>query len=739
MADEIIITQLTARIAQAEAEISRLSTALAARIPTEPNTLRAKSMMDVKAYNKLETFDGTGGTNKWIKWRKCLFSIFKQAYPNMDVDRLCMGIMTSATSSHLDIFNAAYREPDGSYKDGVDESCLPSESYMRLMDADVNTSLNFILKDEPQDIHDNSVGGLDSLWRLNDRYFKQTRPNKLNDLRFIMNPEQAKTTSEILQKIEVWEERMKRLPEKERPTEDMKMELLSKICTKSVAKHIELHLYDCSSYAKMKQEVARLVDSGSFGGQTSESHRKKDDGVKPMEIDYMTEEQLASVIQAFMKGGKGKGKGKGNGKNSYSFNNSWNGKAGSAGKGGTKGNTKGGPTTGKGSGGGVKGKGKGQLFDGYCNACWQYGHTTRYCPFYSSGAGTNSLEEEEKHEESEKSSEEEPEQDVTPGASDGDDGYFAYLGHLNSCISPPSACTVSPRPSRATGAAKPPQNMSYMQVVSKNMHHPSNMPLKSCLKSCCHSDTSRVWKTQAAKPLETPVSIRAAKPFDPISYTGQFHALIDEEDEEFDNENFGDSLASFTSLNEITQSNIKNSKRANTRQKITVIGDSGAADCVMPESLVPCVPPNVNTEKYGTQYATAAKGGVVKNEGSKTLVIDTGAGGAKKMEFQIADVRNPLGSFRKMAEKGNRIVIDHEGNSVGYIENKKTKDRIPLRIDSGVYVFDIFVDLNKSMQCNSQVGNRDGQAVASSYGDGQAVAAGQSASSGSGFRRPGAF
>ena len=166
--------------------------------------------MDVKAYNKLETFDGSGGTNKWLKLRKCLFSIFKQAYPNMDIDRLCNGIMQSPSSSHLDIFNTAYREQDGSFKEGVSEVALPSEAYMGLMDAAINTSRTFILKDEPQDIHDNSIGGLDSLWRLNDRYYKQTRPNKLNDLRFVMNPEQAKSTSEILQKIEIWEERMKK-------------------------------------------------------------------------------------------------------------------------------------------------------------------------------------------------------------------------------------------------------------------------------------------------------------------------------------------------------------------------------------------------------------------------------------------------------------------------------------------------------------------------------------------------
>ena len=79
------------------------------------------------------------------------------------------------------------------------------------------------------------------------------------------------------------------------------------------------------------------------------------------------------------------------------------------------------------------------------------------------------------------------------------------------------------------------------------------------------------------------------------SFTGRVHALIDEE-EEFDDEQCDNQLASLTSLREITQNNIENSKRAYGKQKITVIGDSGAADCVIPEALVSSVPTNINTE-----------------------------------------------------------------------------------------------------------------------------------------------
>ena len=45
------------------------------------------------------------------------------------------------------------------------------------------------------------------------------------------------------------------------------------------------------------------------------------------------------------------------------------------------------PKKGGGGGKGVKGKGKNSLFDGECNECGCYGHTARFCPYSTKGAG----------------------------------------------------------------------------------------------------------------------------------------------------------------------------------------------------------------------------------------------------------------------------------------------------------------------------------------------------------------
>ena len=56
------------------------------------------------------------------------------------------------------------------------------------------------------------------------------------------------------------------------------------------------------------------------------------------------------------------------------------------------------------------------------------------------------------------------------------------------------------------------------------------------------------------------------------------------------------------------------------------------------------------------------------------------------MAFNVAGVCKPLVSAVKVAEAGNRIIMDSEGS---YVENKKTSERMQLRSKKGVFVFDV--------------------------------------------------
>ena len=56
------------------------------------------------------------------------------------------------------------------------------------------------------------------------------------------------------------------------------------------------------------------------------------------------------------------------------------------------------------------------------------------------------------------------------------------------------------------------------------------------------------------------------------------------------------------------------------------------------------------------------------------------------IEFNVAEVRKPLASAVRMVMAGNRVVLDSEDS---YIENRKTGERMKLKVKDGTYVFDV--------------------------------------------------
>ena len=56
------------------------------------------------------------------------------------------------------------------------------------------------------------------------------------------------------------------------------------------------------------------------------------------------------------------------------------------------------------------------------------------------------------------------------------------------------------------------------------------------------------------------------------------------------------------------------------------------------------------------------------------------------MKFNEADVRKPLASAVQVAKAGNKIVLDEDG---GYIQNKKSGERIEVKVDKNTYIFEL--------------------------------------------------
>ena len=65
----------------------------------------------------------------------------------------------------------------------------------------------------------------------------------------------------------------------------------------------------------------------------------------------------------------------------------------------------------------------------------------------------------------------------------------------------------------------------------------------------------------------------------------------------------------------------------------------------------------------------------------------------RNLTFQVANVQKVLGSVSQMVRKGNRVVFDRAatGEDLAYIENRRTKEKVYMRQENGVYVLDVLV------------------------------------------------
>jgi len=121
-------------------------------------------------------------------------------------------------------------------------------------------------------------------------------------------------------------------------------------------------------------------------------------------------------------------------------------------------------------------------------------------------------------------------------------------------------------------------------------------------------------------------------------------------------------------------------------QTLQVTVDSGACDHVVPPQAVH--PEEIRiTEavRQGVTY-TAANGSIIPNLGEVRVAGITEEDTHLNLTFQVAGVKKPLGSVRKMCAAGNRVVFEDISEAEGgYVENKATGARIPIKKEGGTY------------------------------------------------------
>ena len=63
-------------------------------------------------------------------------------------------------------------------------------------------------------------------------------------------------------------------------------------------------------------------------------------------------------------------------------------------------------------------------------------------------------------------------------------------------------------------------------------------------------------------------------------------------------------------------------------------------------------------------------------------------GKLKSMGFHCSEVRKPLGAVSRICEKGNIVQFGPEEKDC-FIQNIKSKEKIPMKIEKGTYVIEV--------------------------------------------------
>jgi hypothetical protein len=126
-------------------------------------------------------------------------------------------------------------------------------------------------------------------------------------------------------------------------------------------------------------------------------------------------------------------------------------------------------------------------------------------------------------------------------------------------------------------------------------------------------------------------------------------------------------------------------------KEIKMTMDSGACDHVInPEAVNPASVRVNEAVTKGVTYYTAS-GHPLPNLGEIQVVGQTTDGQAMNMVMQVAGVKKPLASVRKICSAGCRVVFEETGEDVGgYVEHKVTGARANFNKEGGTYQMSVW-------------------------------------------------
>ncbi len=123
-------------------------------------------------------------------------------------------------------------------------------------------------------------------------------------------------------------------------------------------------------------------------------------------------------------------------------------------------------------------------------------------------------------------------------------------------------------------------------------------------------------------------------------------------------------------------------------ERHTAVLDSGAVDNVAPIGEFKHVKIRPSARSKAGKGFVSATGQPIKNHGEQNITLMTNQGQMRRIVFQVANVRRPLVSVKRVVQAGNSVHLTGDGP---YIMNIATKEKTYLRCEGGLYLLDLWV------------------------------------------------
>ena len=590
---------------------------------------RDDRMFDSKGLNKPAVFDSSAAKS-FPLWSFKFANYFASIHEKAKlVLEYCKDLTEEVTEADRDMLR----------HDVSNVEKLSADLYMALASLCDGEALTLVINTRSDD-------GLEAWRRITKRFDPVGPGRKRASLNKILSPGACKI-HELMQHLETWKDQVQKYESrnKSKLQDDIKASVITEMCPPTLKDHIYLNSSRLGTYDEVLAEITAFAENKSAARD-----------VDAMDVGYLGG-----------KGGKGgKGRGGGGDKSDWTCFNC--GKTGHVAR-----ECRSAPS---GGGGGYGGKGKekgksqdSETFEGYCSHCLRWGHRLAKCRGKAAGKAA-----------------------VADSA--GLTGMAAVRAKAGGGAAPKGKSK-----GKAKGKGKGKGLGALDEWKDEEEYWQGAEPEQELggVDLCAVDDSSEFWTTawrpaEASSRRSRKVRKREASwiargwilrgicseekkkqevkigPVPKVRSSNRFRALAQQEQQE---------PADLAAID------------PSYTMKIQATVDSGAALNVMPESWFQDYPLRI-TKENGKKYR-AANGQLIKDEGLRSLnaVVRSGNRNVmRKVNCRVTQVNKMLLAVSKIVDAGNKVQFSEEES---FIQNTKSKEKLPLRRENGVYVLDLEV------------------------------------------------